>query len=157
MSGSRSNVFLQIPVQVHCKNLGCDYPTVVAVYQLTDTELAYVLYTQVKGEAKRLLEVLEIEDLQAPESLKTIWSLLDAAHAKISRARRAGLVLQNNNIQKSCRNKPAFFLQLLLPRGLAGGPPQVVGQRLTRASTKTANASKHADLQTPDPLKGALR
>ena len=57
------------------------------LYQLTDTELAFAIYTQVKGEAKRLLEVLEIEDLQAAGSLELIWSLLDSARAKMAHER----------------------------------------------------------------------
>ena len=37
---------------------------ILQLYQLADTELAFVIYTQVKGEAKRLLEVMEVDDLK---------------------------------------------------------------------------------------------
>ena len=58
--------------------------------QLTGTELALVIYTQVKGEAKRSLEALELDDLKSPGALGTIWSLLDAAHAKMAHERADG-------------------------------------------------------------------
>ncbi len=48
---------------------------------LSDPELALVMYTQVKGRAKQLLEILEVKDLEQPGGLAMIWSILDRAHA----------------------------------------------------------------------------
>ena len=57
------------------------------LHSLTDCELAMVLYTQLSGEAKSLLEALEVADLQRDDSLAMIWSLLDSAHHKTQHER----------------------------------------------------------------------
>jgi len=57
------------------------------LYDLSDSELALVIYTQVKGKAKQLLEVLELSEMVAPEGLSLIWNILDRAHEKMAHER----------------------------------------------------------------------
>ena len=57
------------------------------MYELSDTELALVIYSQVKGKAKQLLEVLTIDDLVAPDGSEMIWLLLDKSHEKLEHER----------------------------------------------------------------------
>ena len=57
------------------------------LHGLTDPEMALVLYTQVKGRAKQLLEVLELSDLEKPGGLVMVWSILDRAHERMEHER----------------------------------------------------------------------
>ena len=57
------------------------------LHGLTDPEMALVLYTQVKGRAKQLLEVLELSDLEKPGGLAMVWSILDRAHERMEHER----------------------------------------------------------------------
>ena len=43
------------------------------LYGLTDAELALIIYSQVRGRARQLLEVLEVSDLKRPDGLATVW------------------------------------------------------------------------------------
>ncbi len=56
----------------------------------SDPELALVMYTQVKGRAKQLLEILEVKDLEQPGGLAMIWSILDRAHEPMEHERADG-------------------------------------------------------------------
>ena len=57
------------------------------LHRLTDSELALVIYTEVKGKAKELLEILEISDLEGPDGLEMVWQILDQAHEKMEHER----------------------------------------------------------------------
>ena len=57
------------------------------LHKLTDSELALVIYTEVKGKAKELLEILEISDLERPDGLDMVWEILDQAHEKMEHER----------------------------------------------------------------------
>ena len=57
------------------------------LHQLSDQELALVIYSQVKGKAKQLLEVLTISDLLQDDALEMVWSLLDKSHEKTEHER----------------------------------------------------------------------
>jgi len=57
------------------------------LYKLTDAELALVIYTQVKGKAKTMLDILEIQDLEGKEGLNMVWRILDQAHEKMEHER----------------------------------------------------------------------
>ena len=57
------------------------------LHKLTDSELALVIYTEVKGKAKELLEILEISDLERPDGLDMVWQILDQAHEKMEHER----------------------------------------------------------------------
>ena len=57
------------------------------LHGLSDPELALVMYTQVKGRAKQLLEILEVKDLEQPGGLAMIWSILDRAHERMEHER----------------------------------------------------------------------
>jgi hypothetical protein len=57
------------------------------LHGLSDPELALVMYTQVKGWAKQLLEILEVKDLEQPGGLAMIWSILDRAHERTEHER----------------------------------------------------------------------
>ena len=59
------------------------------LYALTDAELPLVIYTQVKGRAKQLLEILEVSDLEKPGGLEMVWKVLDRAHEKMEHERAA--------------------------------------------------------------------
>ena len=54
---------------------------------LPDTELALLIYSQVKGKAKSALEILEVDELQSPEGLAMVWSILDRAHERMEHER----------------------------------------------------------------------
>ena len=57
------------------------------LHGLTEPELALLIYLSVKGDAKMCLDVLEIEDLQAPDGLQLVWELLDGHHEQLSHDR----------------------------------------------------------------------
>ena len=57
------------------------------LYGLSDPEMALLIYTQVKGRAKQLLEVLEVTDLEKPEGLAMVWAILDRAHERMEHER----------------------------------------------------------------------
>ena len=57
------------------------------LHGLTDTETAFIIYNQVKGRAKQLLEVLEVTDLENPGGLEMIWKILDRAHERMEHER----------------------------------------------------------------------
>ena len=57
------------------------------LYGLTDAELALTIYSQVRGRAKQLLEVLEVSDLKRPDGLATVWKILDRAHEQMEHER----------------------------------------------------------------------
>ena len=57
------------------------------LHKLTDSELALIIYTEVKGKAKELLEILEISDLERPDGLDMVWQILDQAHEKMEHER----------------------------------------------------------------------
>ena len=50
---------------------------------ISDSELAIVIYKQVKGKAKQLLSILELSDLRGENGLEMVWSILDHAHEKL--------------------------------------------------------------------------
>ena len=52
------------------------------LHGLSDSEMALTIYTQVKGRAKQLLEVLEVTDLEKPGGLT-----LDGAHERMEHKR----------------------------------------------------------------------
>ena len=49
---------------------------------ITDQQLALLIYTQVTGKAKALLTVLSEEDVDAEDSLVLVWQIFDKAHEK---------------------------------------------------------------------------
>ena len=57
------------------------------LYGLPDAELALIIYTQVKGRAKHLLEVLEVTDLEKPGGREMVWQILDRAHERMEHER----------------------------------------------------------------------
>ena len=57
------------------------------LYGLTDAELALIIYTQVRGRAKQLLEILEVTDLEKPDGLEMVWKILDRAHERMEHER----------------------------------------------------------------------
>ena len=50
--------------------------------RVSDQELALLLFTQVKGSAKAV-SMLEVEDLEVPEGLQTVWQILDQSHGQL--------------------------------------------------------------------------
>ena len=54
---------------------------------LTDQELAMLIYTQVTNRAKQLIEVLEGSDFKDDDSLETIWNIYDDAFEKMAHER----------------------------------------------------------------------
>ena len=52
--------------------------------ELTDTELAMLIYSQVTGRAKTLIELLEPEELKSAQALDTIFRLYDEAFETMS-------------------------------------------------------------------------
>ena len=52
------------------------------LHQLSDQELALVIYSQVKGKTKQLLEVLTISVLLQDDAVEMVWSLPDKSHEK---------------------------------------------------------------------------
>ena len=57
------------------------------LYGLTDAELALIIYTQARGRAKQLLEILEVDDLEKPDGLEMVWKILDRAHERMEHER----------------------------------------------------------------------
>ena len=57
------------------------------LYKLTEQELALVIYTQVKGKAKNMLDIFEIDDLERPDGLDMVWKILDQAHENMEHER----------------------------------------------------------------------
>ena len=57
------------------------------VHYLADNELTLLIYTQVKGKAKQMLELPEIEDLEGTDGFQLVWRILDQAHEKMQHER----------------------------------------------------------------------
>ena len=57
------------------------------LHGLMDSELALVLYTQVKGKAKQSLEILDLEDLEKDDGLAMVWKIMDQSHEKMEHER----------------------------------------------------------------------
>ena len=57
------------------------------LYGLTDAELALTIYSQIRGRAKQLLEVLEVSDLKRPDGLQTVRKILDRAREQMEHER----------------------------------------------------------------------
>ena len=57
------------------------------LYGLSDAELALIIYTQVRGRAKQLLDILEVVDLEKPGGLEMVWQILDRAHERMEHER----------------------------------------------------------------------
>ncbi len=57
------------------------------LHNLTDKELGLILLDQVKGEAKVLLDVLDVEDMELEGGLSMLWSILDKAHEQLEHER----------------------------------------------------------------------
>ncbi len=55
------------------------------LHGLSDPEMALIIYTQAKGRAKQLLEVLEVTDLEKPGGLAMVWSILDRTRERMER------------------------------------------------------------------------
>ncbi len=53
------------------------------LHALSDLEMALIIYAQVKGSAKHLLEVLDVEDLEQPGGLNRVWAILDRARERM--------------------------------------------------------------------------
>ena len=47
------------------------------LHSLEDLDLAIIIYTQLKGMAKKRVEVLEISDLGRDDILQVLWEILD--------------------------------------------------------------------------------
>ena len=50
--------------------------------QLTNAELAAIVFSQVTGRAKTLIEIMEPEDLKKDDALETIYAIFDDAFEK---------------------------------------------------------------------------
>lgn len=61
--------------------------TIRELNQLSDKELARIVFSDVSGRAKTLLEILEIADVTAPAGLERISNLLDDAFEKLAHER----------------------------------------------------------------------
>ena len=57
------------------------------LYGLSDAELALIIYTQVRGRAKQLLEILEVADLEKPDGSDMVWKILDRAYDRVEHER----------------------------------------------------------------------
>merc|ERR1711965_746951 len=55
--------------------------------QLTDQELALLIFSQVSGRAKSLIEIMEPEDLRRPDALDMIYYIYDDAFEKMDHER----------------------------------------------------------------------
>ena len=59
--------------------------------QLTDQELALLIFSQVTGRAKNLTEIMEPEDLRKPDALDMIYNIYDDAFEKMDHERLDGV------------------------------------------------------------------
>merc|ERR1712194_669017 len=57
------------------------------LHSMTDQELALVLYKQLKGQAKKRVEVLELSDLKRPDILQLVWDILDRNYEQLQHER----------------------------------------------------------------------
>ena len=72
----------------------CAVQTVRELNNLDDRERALIVFSQVTGRTKAMLDVLEITDGTAPAGLDRIWNLLDDVFEKLAHE-RLGDVLQH--------------------------------------------------------------
>ena len=59
--------------------------------QLTDQELALLIFSQVKGRAKNLIEIMEPEDLRKSDALNMIYNIFDDSFEKMDHERLDGV------------------------------------------------------------------
>ena len=53
------------------------------LHGLEDRDLAMIIYTQLKGMAKKRVEVLEISDLEREDILQVVWEILDRNYEQL--------------------------------------------------------------------------
>ena len=56
-------------------------------HELNDQKLAMIMYTQLKGMAKKRVEILELTDLERPDVLQIIWEILDRSYEQLQHER----------------------------------------------------------------------
>ena len=57
------------------------------LHGLEDRDLAMIIYTQLKGMAKKRVEVLEISDLEREDILHVVWEILDRNYEQLHHER----------------------------------------------------------------------
>jgi len=57
------------------------------LHSLTDHELALLLFTQLKGQAKKRVDVMELTDLERPDILDVMWDILDRHYEQMHHER----------------------------------------------------------------------
>ena len=84
-----------------------DLSLIQKLNSLTDTEVAMLLLSQLKGRAKDLIELLEVEDFEKTDVLALIWKVYDEAFERIAHERLNDV---HENLEKAYR-KPGTPMQ----------------------------------------------
>ena len=64
-----------------------DLSLIQKLNSLTDTEVAMLLLSQLKGRAKDLIEILEVQDFEKTDVLALIWQVYDQAFERMAHER----------------------------------------------------------------------